>query len=123
VPDYVEPSLGLAHGIMASVPSLDDAMPSFEANDVDARQPYHICFIGEKSSLGDVLLPIARRIGLRAVGLRDDGCIILGTHRSRTVCNKDCQTDRDNRNGAECEVADGRKCHGSGSRMVDRSAS
>jgi hypothetical protein len=30
--------------------------------------------------------------------------MILGTHRSRAVCNKDCQTDREHRHGEACEV-------------------
>jgi hypothetical protein len=63
VPEYTEPRFGLAGGLEAHVPFLDSCLPSFEANDVVPLQPYRICFIGEKSSLGDVLLLIASRIG------------------------------------------------------------
>jgi hypothetical protein len=38
-------------------------MPKFLVSGVMAAQPFRICFIGEKSSLEDVLAPIAKRVG------------------------------------------------------------
>jgi hypothetical protein len=45
-----------------NVPSLDEAMPQFTFKGTVADQPFRICFIGEKSSLEDILLPIAQRV-------------------------------------------------------------
>jgi hypothetical protein len=45
-----------------TVPSLDEAMPQFSFRGTMADQPFRICFIGEKSSLEDILLPIAQRV-------------------------------------------------------------
>jgi hypothetical protein len=44
------------------VPSLDQAMPRFSVSGVMAAQPFRICLIGEKSSLEDILLPIAKKV-------------------------------------------------------------
>ncbi|MDQ2801809.1 MAG: hypothetical protein M3Y41_03620 [Pseudomonadota bacterium] len=38
-------------------------MPELMCNDVLVQQPYRIILIGEKSSLSDVLLPIAQQVG------------------------------------------------------------
>jgi hypothetical protein len=45
------------------VPDLDYAMPRLYGGDPMQSQPFHICMIGEKSSLQDVLAPIAKRVG------------------------------------------------------------
>jgi len=63
VPDDDQPTAGVAAGLACMVPSLADAVPTVETSGFQARQPYRVCFIGEKSSLGDVLEPIARHIG------------------------------------------------------------
>jgi hypothetical protein len=46
------------------VPDLDEAMPRFTGSGgtMMAAQPFRICFIGEKSSLEDILLPIAKKV-------------------------------------------------------------
>jgi hypothetical protein len=62
VPDDEIPSAALYGGVRVDVPSLDDAMPSLEASGFVARQPNRVVLIGEKSSLADVLRPIAERI-------------------------------------------------------------
>jgi hypothetical protein len=43
------------------IPSLDDIDPFPGVSDFEGRQPYAIAIFGEKASLEDVLLPIARR--------------------------------------------------------------
>jgi hypothetical protein len=45
-----------------TVPSLDGAMPQFSFKATMPDQPFRICFIGEKSSLEDILLPVAERV-------------------------------------------------------------
>ncbi len=48
----------------ARLPPLETMLPTLTwSSGVSANQPYRIAFIGEKSSLGDVLRPIAREIG------------------------------------------------------------
>jgi hypothetical protein len=45
------------------IPALSMLLPTIGASDVQRpRQPYRICMIGEKVSLGDVLRPIAREV-------------------------------------------------------------
>jgi hypothetical protein len=44
------------------VPDLDEAMPKFAGGAPSADQPFRICLIGEKSSLEDILLPIAKKV-------------------------------------------------------------
>jgi len=53
----------LDRGISLQVPSLIEALPAFTCTGFTARQPYRIAMVGEKSSLSDVLLPIAQNIG------------------------------------------------------------
>jgi hypothetical protein len=43
------------------VPTLDELMPYFDCNTV-ARQPYRIIFVGEKSSLKPILMPLAQQV-------------------------------------------------------------
>jgi excisionase family DNA binding protein len=43
-------------------PTFDGAMPCFMVNGGMVAQPFRICLIGEKSSLRDILLPIAARV-------------------------------------------------------------
>jgi hypothetical protein len=52
--------LGCLDGTEA--PTLDDAMPRFLVSGGMVTQPFRICLIGEKSSLRDILLPIAERV-------------------------------------------------------------
>ena len=56
------PSVHLYSGHAIRVPSLDDALPQFACSGTP-RQPYRVVFVGEKSTLSAVLLPVARRIG------------------------------------------------------------
>src|SRR6202035_5495756 len=49
-------------GSYIEIPSLDASMPRFSGGAEIARQPFRICFIGEKSSLEDILLPVAKRV-------------------------------------------------------------
>lgn len=52
----------LTSGAQVFVPSLDDALPTFHAAGFQVRQPYRIVLIGEKTSLREVLLPIAKMV-------------------------------------------------------------
>jgi hypothetical protein len=54
---------GLTRGAQINVPSLDDVVPTFYSTGFRARQPYRIIFIGEKTSLREVLFPIAHMVG------------------------------------------------------------
>jgi hypothetical protein len=44
-----------------TIPDADDIEPRIGVHGFEARQPYHLVFFGEKSSLSDVVLPIAVR--------------------------------------------------------------
>jgi len=52
----------LSRGASVEVPSLDRALPTFLSFGFDVRQPYRIILIGEKTSLREVLRPIAEMI-------------------------------------------------------------
>jgi hypothetical protein len=56
------PQWSLSAGDYVDIPDIDYAMPQFEVSGFNARQPYRIVFIGEKSSLGDILRPIAEEV-------------------------------------------------------------
>src|SRR3954452_15645772 len=49
------------------VPSLEIVLPHVYANAPEPQQPYRIIFIGEKSSLGSELRPLAEHIGAELV--------------------------------------------------------
>lgn len=53
----------LSSGFAVEMPGLDAAMPRLTASAPCGLQPYRIVMIGEKSSLGDILAPIARTVG------------------------------------------------------------
>jgi hypothetical protein len=55
----VEPQSWLSIGLDIEVPDVDDIEPVPRAMGFDARQAFHFAIFGEKSSLEDVLLPIA----------------------------------------------------------------
>ena len=50
----------LAGGLEISLPDADEIEPQVFAS-MEGRQPYHLVVFGEKSSLAEILLPIARR--------------------------------------------------------------
>jgi hypothetical protein len=52
----------LFRGAAVEVPSLDEAVPRFHFPGFKVRQPYRIILVGEKSSLREVLLPIAQMV-------------------------------------------------------------
>jgi hypothetical protein len=68
VPEYVAPYVCLDPGlsVKSDMPSETGVLPSFTC-DVKGRQPYRIILFGEKSSLLDVLEPIAQSIGAEMV--------------------------------------------------------
>jgi hypothetical protein len=48
---------------VVAVPALSALLPRLDATEVELpRQPFRICMVGEKTSLGDVLRPIAREV-------------------------------------------------------------
>jgi hypothetical protein len=48
----------------AEIPALEDMLPTLSLKGgISPRQPFRIAFIGEKSSLGEVLRPIAKEVG------------------------------------------------------------
>jgi hypothetical protein len=53
----------LIAGFEGYIPGLWQAMPRFVCPEITARQPVRLVLIGEKSSLGNVLRPVARRTG------------------------------------------------------------
>jgi hypothetical protein len=63
-PDDVQGrKLTVQDGGRASVPDVSSMLPMIQASQVERpRQPYRICLIGEKTSLGAVLRPIAREV-------------------------------------------------------------
>jgi hypothetical protein len=63
VPQAVEPSSFLSSGKIDVPPFLEDALLEFHLSDFTARQAYRIILFGEKTSLRDVLLPVANMVG------------------------------------------------------------
>jgi hypothetical protein len=61
--DDLDDQSGLTNGEQVQVPTLDDAVPTFYSSGFRVRQPYRIILTGEKTSLREVLLPIARMVG------------------------------------------------------------
>ena len=57
----VEPEPYVQIGIDVSIPDVDDLEPYAGASGFVGRQPYHLVIFGEKASIGEVILPIARR--------------------------------------------------------------
>jgi hypothetical protein len=70
-----EPDADLTHGAKVEVPDADDLMPSFTATGFVARQPYHLVMIGEKSSLREDLLPLAKEFGAELILLTGENSI------------------------------------------------
>ena len=56
----VAPEAFVSIGIHVDIPDADDLEPRPMAAGFDPRQAYHFVLFGEKASLGDVVLPIAR---------------------------------------------------------------
>jgi hypothetical protein len=54
------PYRGIASGINLDLPSVDGLDPRPFVLGFECRQPYHLVIFGEKSSIGDVVLPLAR---------------------------------------------------------------
>ena len=54
---------GLYYGSGVSLPELESLLPHPDLSGAVARQPYRIVLMGEKSSLRDVLKPLARIVG------------------------------------------------------------
>lgn len=59
--DRREVDTWISVGVDVSIPDADDLEPHVAVSGFVGRQPYHLVFFGEKSSLGDVLEPIARQ--------------------------------------------------------------
>jgi hypothetical protein len=57
----VEPQAYLSVGLDIEIPDIEDIEPMPVANGFVVRQAYHFAIFGEKSSLEDVVLPIAKR--------------------------------------------------------------
>jgi hypothetical protein len=53
---------GITHGSRVEVPSVETMMPSLYCSGFHAQQPYRLCLIGEKTSLREVLAPIAEMV-------------------------------------------------------------
>jgi hypothetical protein len=63
VPETSCTGIWLSEGEHVTIPPFNHRIcPEFQCN-IGCQQPYRIAFIGEKSSLRDVLLPIASRVG------------------------------------------------------------
>jgi hypothetical protein len=59
----VERRLIVGGGALVPLPTLSSLLPTISASGVvQPRQPYRICMVGEKTSLGEVLRPIARAV-------------------------------------------------------------
>jgi len=56
-----EPTPYLDVGLHVEIPSVDELEPEIWVDEFRGHQPYHLVLFGEKSSLSDVLLPIAAR--------------------------------------------------------------
>jgi DNA topoisomerase VI subunit B len=53
-----------ATAAMASIPAFPVLLPTLAASEAEKpRQPFRICMVGEKTSLGDVLRPLAQEVG------------------------------------------------------------
>jgi hypothetical protein len=61
--DGIDNQSGLTNGAQVDIPSLDDAVPTLYSSGFRVKQPYRIILIGEKTSLREVLLPIAQMVG------------------------------------------------------------
>jgi hypothetical protein len=48
-------------GLDVTIPDIDDTQPRAGVSGFEGRQPYALTIFGEKTSLEEVLLPIARR--------------------------------------------------------------
>jgi hypothetical protein len=59
----VTPKTWVSVGLDVTIPDIDDAAPCAGVTGFEGRQPYALTMFGEKTSLEDVLLPIARRFG------------------------------------------------------------
>src|SRR5437667_6587495 len=57
----VEQEAYLSVGLEVEIPDIDDIEPMPVADGFVVRQAYHFAIFGEKSSLEDILLPIAER--------------------------------------------------------------
>ena len=57
----VAPETWISVGLDISIPDVDDLEPYAGVTGFEGRQPYALTIFGEKTSLEDVLLPIARR--------------------------------------------------------------
>ena len=57
----VEPHSWLSIGLDVTIPDADDINPVAVVSNFEGRQPYSLAIFGEKASLEDVLLPIARQ--------------------------------------------------------------
>ena len=57
----VRPNLWLSIELDIEIPDVDDINPMAGVSNFEGRQPYSLVIFGEKASLEDVLLPIARR--------------------------------------------------------------
>jgi hypothetical protein len=58
--DWVAPEPFVNIGINVDIPDADDLTPTPGANGFVARQAFHFAIFGEKASLEDVVLPVAR---------------------------------------------------------------
>jgi hypothetical protein len=56
----VKPQAFVSIGLDVAIPAVEDLNPQPFAEGFDARQAYHFAIFGEKASLEDVVLPIAR---------------------------------------------------------------
>jgi hypothetical protein len=56
---YLEPETWISVGLDVHIPGADDLQPTAVCESFRGVQPYGLVIIGEKSSLGEVLLPIA----------------------------------------------------------------
>ena len=57
---HSEPETWISVGLDVEIPDADDLHPTVVCDGFVGRQPYHLVIIGEKSSLADVILPIAQ---------------------------------------------------------------
>ena len=58
-----DPAAHISVGIEVTVPDAHEINPSVWATGIEPVQPFHLVFYGEKTSLEDVLGPIAERVG------------------------------------------------------------
>jgi hypothetical protein len=57
------PGCSILYGAAPSFPNVEEALPTLEPDGFVVRQPFRIIFIGEKTSLGSILRPIAKAVG------------------------------------------------------------